>query len=102
MRLSFVFLSIFLMFSGGGCGDDTGSGGHGGSGGAGGTGGSGGSGVNPLLPAPPADQGVQFNIPAVTVPPGGEVQVCLKVKLPSTTDFYFDHIQMEMTPGGRH
>ena len=70
--------------------------------GGGGTGGTGGQVINPLIPAPPMGQGVQFNMPEVTVPPGGEVQVCLFFKLPSDTDFFFNHIQMEMSPGGRH
>jgi hypothetical protein len=45
---------------------------------------------------------VQLDLPEVTVPPGQEVQVCRFLKLPSDTDFFFDHVQMETTAGGRH
>src|SRR5262249_40222380 len=56
----------------------------------------------PLLPAPAPAEGVQLDLPQVTVPAGQEVQVCRFLKLPSDSDFFFDHVQMETTDGGRH
>jgi len=99
-----LFLAVLLALGGLGslgC-SDGGGGGAGGSSGSGGAGTGGSGGDTPLLPAPPANQGVQFNVPSVMVPPGQESQVCLYLKLPWDVEFFFDHIQMETTDGGRH